>query len=108
MDNQHDESTAGDSSIGSSDHKEIHENEGHTHEQHYEDRFTEFMFGPQRQKRPNPRETMPHQQHYPQNGLYIDYERLFNSLDTLWESSRNLKPLFSRFMPFLQKFWKKT
>lgn len=64
--------------------------------------FDQFMFGPgqRRQEQLQPPET-----NYSPN--YIDYGELIVHLDTLVESTRNLKPLFQKIYPFIEQFWKK-
>ncbi|MEH7097578.1 hypothetical protein [Neobacillus vireti] len=73
-------------------------------EQTKEDRFTSLMFGPRRgsdsqhsQHRPEPR----------QNQSAIDYEELMMNIDTLYDSVRGMKPLFSKVYPFIEQLWKK-
>jgi hypothetical protein len=69
-----------------------------------EDRFTSLMFGSRRdsdgqrsQQRPEPK----------QNQSAIDYEELMVNIDTLLDSARGLKPLFSKVYPFIEQLWKK-
>jgi hypothetical protein len=69
-----------------------------------EDRFTSLMFG---NRRDNKGQTS--QQHSEPNQLSptIDYDELMTNIDTLLDSVRGLKPLFSKVYPYFQQLWKK-
>jgi hypothetical protein len=67
-----------------------------------EDHFTNFMFG-QRRNLPQRRE-QEHELNTNQN--YIDYEQLMIHLDSFIESTKDFKPLFQKFKPFVEQFWK--
>jgi hypothetical protein len=69
-----------------------------------EDRFTSLMFGPRRDSDGR----RSHQHPEPkQNQSAIDYEELMVNIDTLLDSARGLKPLFSKVYPFIEQLWKK-
>ncbi|MEH7335844.1 hypothetical protein V7161_24780 [Neobacillus drentensis] len=74
----------------------------------HQDRFTSLMFG---SRRPHHERTPlfgnRHSQNSQQNHSDIDYEQLMLSIDAIWESVQDLKPIFQKFYPFIQKFWKK-
>jgi hypothetical protein len=83
--------------------EELHQEEQNHQDARHEDRFTDFMFG---QRRGHPQKNEPkHELNTHQNN--IDYEQLFVHFDTLMESTRNLKPLFLKFYPFVERIWKK-
>jgi hypothetical protein len=79
-------------------HEEIHQEE-----RRHEDRFTDFMFG---QRRGHHQRIEPQQEINP-NQNYIDYEQLMFHIDSLIESTKNLKPLFQKFQPYVEQIWKK-
>ena len=69
-----------------------------------EDRFTSFMFGPRKEGRGN---RSHHREELRTNQSTIDYEELMTNIDTLLDSFRGLKPLFSKVYPYIQQIWKK-
>lgn len=73
-------------------------------EQTKADRFTSLMFGPRRDS-----DGQRSQQHLEpkQNQSAIDYEALMMNIDTLLDSVRGMKPLFSKVYPFIEQLWKK-
>ncbi|MDN3015089.1 hypothetical protein PH210_02580 [Paenibacillus sp. BSR1-1] len=86
----------------------IEEQQAHFEDETHHDRFTSFMFGSRR----------PHHERPPlfgnrnslnshQNQSDIDYEQLMMSIDAIWESVQGLKPIFQKFYPLIQQFWKK-
>lgn len=69
---------------------------------HHEDPFTRMMFGSRGQ--------MEDQQQQPSGktpGTSIDLDELMTNLDTLIESAKNLKPVFQKALPTLEKIWNK-
>jgi hypothetical protein len=68
-----------------------------------EDPFSRFMFGPGRRIEELPPQRM-------ENGSQssIDFEELMVNFDRLTESVQNLKPLFRKFLPLMEQFWKKN
>ncbi|MEH7416384.1 hypothetical protein V7266_13945 [Neobacillus drentensis] len=73
-------------------------------EQNKEDRFTSFMFGPRRN---NNRQRDHNHPEPKQNHSTINYDELMTNIDTLVESVRGLRPLFSKVFPFIEQLWKK-
>lgn len=69
-----------------------------------EDRFTSFMFGPRKASKGN---SPQHHEEPRNNQSTIDYEKLMTNIDTLLDSFRGLKPLFSKVSPYIQQIWKK-
>ncbi|MCL6574438.1 MAG: hypothetical protein K6T88_22625 [Bacillus sp. (in: Bacteria)] len=68
-----------------------------------QDRFTSFMFGPDRDHQ----ESNHNHKDSPANPPAIDYVELMVTIDSLMESVRNLKPLVENIYPFLKQIWKK-
>jgi len=73
-------------------------------EQTKADRFTSLMFGTGRD---SDGQRSQHQLEPKQNQSAIDYEELMMNIDTLLDSVRGMKPLFSKVYPFIEQLWKK-
>lgn len=86
--------------------EEVEQIENHEKEweSNVQDPFTSFMFGPPR--RHLEREKLHEDSQI--NQPMINYEELMIHIDTLWESIQGLKPLFKKFSPFVEQFWKKN
>lgn len=67
------------------------------------DRFSNFMFGGTRREE----EERIEEQEFHSNQSFINFEELMGSIDSLVESVQNLKPLFQKIFPFVEKIWKK-
>ncbi|MGG1676589.1 hypothetical protein ACIFOT_12675 [Neobacillus sp. NRS-1170] len=86
----------------------LEEQQMNSEDEKHHDRFTSFMFGPRRpQHERNQLFGNRHSQNSHQNQSDIDYEQLMMNIDALWESIQGFKPLFQKFYPFIQQFWKK-
>ena len=72
-------------------------------EDYHRDRFTDFMFG----QRSGPQQRIEQNRDVNPNHNSIDYEQLMFHIDSFMESTKDLKPLFQKFQPFLEQFWKK-
>jgi hypothetical protein len=69
-----------------------------------QDPFTNFMFGP----RHDFQLRNEHERQEPdQNPSSINYEELMIAVDSIIESVQELKPLFHKAYPFIEKFLKK-
>jgi hypothetical protein len=73
-----------------------------SNEQSREDRLTNFMFGTRRNA---DQDELPGISS--SNQPTIDYEELMIHIDTLMESAKNLKPMFQKVYPFIEKIWQK-
>jgi len=69
-----------------------------------EDRFTSLMFGSKRDDHGHKSQHLSEPQ---PNHSTIDYEELMMNIDTLLDSVRGLKPLFSKVYPYIEQIWKK-
>ncbi|MEH7117414.1 hypothetical protein V7128_08325 [Neobacillus vireti] len=74
-------------------------------EQSKEDRFTSLMFGSRQHNHSHKSQHRSEPQQ--QNHATIDYEELMMNIDTLLDSVRGLKPLFSKVYPYIEQIWKK-
>jgi hypothetical protein len=70
---------------------------------HRRDRFTDFMFG----QRSSHHQSHEQERDVNSNPNYIDYEQLMFHIDSFIESTKDLKPFFKKFQPFIEQFWKK-
>lgn len=66
-----------------------------------QDRFSRFMFGSRDEG--DQIENQPEEEG-PQPSL--DYEEMWNHIDTLITSTKGLKPLFKRVYPYIERLWK--
>jgi hypothetical protein len=75
---------------------------GNEHNNRSHDRFSSLMFGPRK-----PVERMAKKEESKSNESSIDISGLIENYDKLMDSVQNLKPLFSKAYPIVEKFWKK-
>jgi hypothetical protein len=76
---------------------------GEDNEAAEENQFDLLMFGPGRKEKRQPEEEVPRQGDFNQ----INLEEVMGHIDTLVDSARQLKPVFSKIRPLLNQFLKK-
>ncbi|WP_342430253.1 hypothetical protein [Neobacillus sp. FSL H8-0543] len=75
---------------------------GNEHINKSHDRFSSLMFGPSKnvERMVNKEEARPNESSIDIAGLIENYDKLMNSI-------QNLKPIFNKAYPFVERFWKK-
>jgi hypothetical protein len=78
------------------------QSKGNEHNNRSHDRFSSLMFGPRKNV-----ERMVKKEGTKPNESSIDFSGLIENYDKLMDSVQNLKPLFNKAYPIVEKLWKK-